>query len=261
MEDRNPRIKWFVILSIATICLIVSFGFIIHNLNGNKKSEDAYAKMREDNKKKQESSASKNVINVDFSKLTNENSDIFAWIRIPGTNVDYPILMSSDSEPTDYYLNHNIDHSKGYPGCLFVDKFQARDFSNFNTVIYGHNMYTKGTMFHDLTKYYDEDFFAKNKDIEIVTSEKKLRYRVYAAVKFSDDHLLYKYDFTKSIDRTRFLSDLSNVRDVTSHLDKEMKVTSDNRLVTLSTCISRKSNNRYLIVGVQVGEEENKGKE
>ena len=69
---------------------------------------------------------------VDFDKLQTEtNADIYAWIYIPDTNIDYPVLQ----HPTDdtRYLNYNIDGSKGYPGCIYTEKANAKDFSDFNT--------------------------------------------------------------------------------------------------------------------------------
>lgn len=260
MEENNrSRIKWIIILGVCAITMIVSFALILHNLNGHKKSEDTYAEMRKENAKpKNNKNAGESEDTLDFSKLKKTNSDIYAWIKVEGTKVDYPILMSNENESTDYYLNHNIDHSKGYPGCLFVDKVQAKDFSNYNTIIYGHNNYAKGTMFHELTNFYDKSFFKENQEFEITTEEAILKYKIYAAVKFSDDYLLYKYDFTNPIERSKFVTDLANMRDVTSHVNKDVKVSETDHLVTLSTCISPSSKNRYLVVGVLVDKQDKK---
>ena len=85
--------------------------------------------------------------NLDWESLSKENEDIYAWIYIPGTLVDYPIVQ----HPTDdsYYLNHNIDGSYGKPGCIYTEKINSKDFTNYNTVIYGHNM-KNGDMFANI---------------------------------------------------------------------------------------------------------------
>ena len=73
----------------------------------------------------------------DFGQLHEQNQDIYAWIVVPGTQVDYPLLQS---ETDNYYLDYNLDHSKGYPGCIYTNQCNRKDFSDYNTVLYGHNM-------------------------------------------------------------------------------------------------------------------------
>ena len=96
---------------------------------------------------------------IDWEMLKEENADIYAWIYIPNTNIDYPILQ----HPTDdnYYLQHNLDGSTGYPGCIFTQSMNALDFTDSNTVIYGHNM-GDGSMFHTLHEFEDNIFFDDN---------------------------------------------------------------------------------------------------
>ncbi|HBA46218.1 MAG TPA: hypothetical protein DCZ91_00130, partial [Lachnospiraceae bacterium] len=70
---------------------------------------------------------------VDFADLQeNTNQDIYAWIYIPDTKIDYPVLQ----HPTDntYYLNYNLDGSRGYPGCIYTEDYNEKDFSDPNTV-------------------------------------------------------------------------------------------------------------------------------
>ena len=97
--------------------------------------------------------------NIDWEELKSENPDIYAWIYIPGTNVDYPILQHPDEK--SYYLDHNIDGSEGYPGCIYTQNVNSKDWMDPNTVIYGHNM-NDGSMFHDLHKFEDNAFFDEN---------------------------------------------------------------------------------------------------
>ena len=66
------------------------------------------------------------------------NPDVYAWITVPGTEIEYPILQ----HPSDnsYYFMHNIDGSYGYPGCIYTENLNSKDITDNNTVIYGHNV-------------------------------------------------------------------------------------------------------------------------
>ena len=66
-------------------------------------------------------------IPIDFAALQQENPDIYAWIRIPGTSVDYPILQS-DGADQSYYLNHTVDHEEGFPGSIYTEMVTQRTF-------------------------------------------------------------------------------------------------------------------------------------
>ena len=107
---------------------------------------------------------------IDWEGLEAENPDIYAWIYIPNTNVDYPILQ----HPTEqsYYLDHNIDHSEGYPGCIYTHLRNNKDWSDPNTIIYGHNM-RSGTMFASLHYYEDGEFFNNNRYVYIYNTEQQ----------------------------------------------------------------------------------------
>ena len=93
---------------------------------------------------------------VDFDELKKQNSDIYAWINIPGTSVDYPVLRCEDDN--SYYLNHTVDKKKSIYGSIYTENYNGADFADFNTVVYGHNM-KNGTMFGTLKKYRDKTFF------------------------------------------------------------------------------------------------------
>ena len=75
---------------------------------------------------------------IDFDSLTAQYPDIYAWIRIPGTKVDYPIVQREGDN--GYYLNHTIDGKKKTEGSIYTEDYNSKDFGDANTVIYGHNM-------------------------------------------------------------------------------------------------------------------------
>ena len=80
----------------------------------------------------------------DLEQYRNINCDVVGYLSIPETIISYPILQ--DTEDNDYYLHHNIDGSKGYPGCIYIENYNHKDFEDSAPVIYGHNM-KNDTMF------------------------------------------------------------------------------------------------------------------
>ena len=186
-------------------------------------------------------------IPIDFAALQQQYPDIYAWIEIPGTEVNYPILR----HPTDdrYYLDHNLDGSKGYPGCLFTESSDALDFSDFNTILYGHNM-KDGTMFGGLKKYRDSAYLQEHREIIVYTPTEKRVYTVFAAVVYSDAYISAKYDDGDLQARQAFLDSLDAARSINNQVLDDVAVTPDSQIITLSTCIGGQPNNRYLIEAV-----------
>ncbi|MGN0351052.1 MAG: class B sortase [Roseburia sp.] len=185
--------------------------------------------------------------NLDWDALHEENGDIYAWIYVPETNIDYPVLQHPTEE--SYYLNHNLDGSEGYPGCIYTQNLNSKDFTDPNTVIYGHNM-KDGSMFRTLHYYEDGVFFEENPYVYIYTPEEIFVYEIFAAYEFSDAHLLYNFDFETPASFQVYLDSVFNTRDMNSHVRQDLTVTSDNHIITMSTCISGKPNNRYLVQAV-----------
>lgn len=175
---------------------------------------------------------------IDFPYLWEINEDIIAWITVPGTNIDYPILQ----HPTDdgFYLNHNIDGSYGYPACIYTESLNSRDFTDPNTVIYGHNLKAK-TMFTELHKFENRDFFEANDEIIIYLPDRTLHYQIFAAHVYDDRHLLYSFDFSDEEIYAGYLQSIYDIRDINANINRDFTVTSQDRIITLSTCMSGQS--------------------
>lgn len=186
---------------------------------------------------------------VDFADLQeNVNKDIYAWIYIPDTAIDYPVLQ----HPTDnsYYLNYNLDGSRGYPGCIYTEDYNGKDFTDPNTVVYGHNM-KNGTMFAGLHNYGDSEYTESHPYVYIYTPEELLVYEIYAAYESGDEHILYAHDrFQDKRVFENYVKDIMEIRSMGSVLREGVEVDADSRILTLSTCISTKPNNRFLVQGV-----------
>ena len=187
------------------------------------------------------------VIPVKFEELQAVNTDIYAWITVPGTVIDYPILQHASDNT--YYLMHNIDGSYGYPGCVYTENMNSKDFTDNNTVIYGHNM-KNGSMFAQLHKFEDPDFFNENREVLIYLPDEVLHYTIFAAHVYDDRHLLYSFDFTDPEVYQKYLDSIFSTRDMSANIDKDVTVTADNQIITLVTCIGSQPNNRLLVQAV-----------
>lgn len=191
---------------------------------------------------------------LDFDALWEINEDIYAWITIPGTNIDYPILQ----HPTDdsYYLNYNIDGSYGHPGCIYTESLNSKEFTDSNTVIYGHNLKEK-TMFTELHKFENRDFFAEHDEIIIYLPGKTLHYKVFAAHVYDDRHLLYSFDFSDKDIFAGYLQSIYDIRDMGANINRDFTVTAEDKIITLVTCMPKKADaaKRLLVQAVLTGED------
>lgn len=187
---------------------------------------------------------------IDFTAYKERNPDVIGWISIPGTKVDYPILQSGEDLPESYYLNHNIDRDYEYAGSIYIQRYNLADFSDPNTIIYGHNM-KNGSMFASIHKFKDKTFFEENKYIYIYLPGHILTYEIFAAYRYDNRHLLYYFDFNDKEIYAEYLNMAKNPTDSIRNVREETEVTTDDRIITLSTCITN-DNYRYLVQGVLI---------
>lgn len=113
----------------------------------------------------------------DFDKLHDVNEDIIAWVNIPGTKVDYPIVFDG----TDGYLHQNLDKEYSYSGTPYIDKETENPLKDPVNIIYGHHM-KNGTLFSDIDKYNDPSYFETHKDINIYTENEELNLHPVATI-------------------------------------------------------------------------------
>lgn len=189
---------------------------------------------------------------IDWNALYQENSDIYAWIYIPGTNIDYPILQ----HPTDneYYVNHNIDGSVGRPAVIMTQNYNTKTFLDANTLVYGHNM-NNGTMFRELHKFDEEEFFQKNLYVYIYLPDQVFVYEIFAEYVWSNELITVKYDFSSEEGFQTYLDKVLAYREKNGQFREGVDITTKNHLLTLSTCTNPANDNyRYLVQGVLIND-------
>lgn len=181
----------------------------------------------------------------DFVALKEINPDVYAWITIPQTQVDYPVLQS---EIDNKYLDTNIDGTSGYPGCIYSNVCNSKDFDDYITVLYGHNMKT-GEMFGSLHNFDDADFFKEFETYTVETEDAGFVYRVYAAVNYNDKLIPAHFDVKSTSGRDAFLESLEKCRGNTiTYFHDEIEFEEDDKVLVLSVCIKGQDTRRYLIV-------------
>ena len=184
---------------------------------------------------------------VDFEGMWEINEDVYAWITVPGTNIDYPILQHATDH--SYYLNYNIDGSYGFPGCIYTENLNSKDFTDNNTLIYGHDL-KAGTMFSQLHKFRDKAFFDENTKVYIYTPEKEFTYTIFAAYLFDDRHLMYSFDFANTEVYASYLDMVLNMRSMDVLLREDVVVTAEDKIITLETCARNQPDKRLLVQAV-----------
>lgn len=186
-------------------------------------------------------------VKIDFEKLKEINQDVYAWIKVPGTTVDYPILQSVIEED-EYYLNTTIDGKRGLPGSIYTEKYNTTEFTDPVTIIYGHNM-KDDTMFSELIKYREKEFFDKNPYVYIYTPTGRLKYQIFAAVVFDNRYLMGNYNFNEKDDFDKYITEIK--KSFEANINEGVEV--NNKVLTLSTCTG-KTEQRFLVNGVLVEE-------
>lgn len=168
------------------------------------------------------------------------NSDICAWIKIDGTNIDYPIVQSNDN---NYYLRRNIYKEYSRHGTIFLDYRCNNQFTDFNTIIYGHNM-KNSSMFSQLTKYKDRTFFNQHDTFLIALDSGYLTLKAYAYLIVNEDSKIYS--LINSDDQKDLYIDYINEH--AKVLSESVKIDSTNNLVILSTCTNVTDEQRAVVV-------------
>lgn len=195
---------------------------------------------------------------IDFNSLKEQNEDIYAWIKIDDTEVNYPVVQSKTED--DFYLRHSaLDKKWLDSGAIYTQKCNRTDFSDPITVIYGHNGYKK-TMFTTLHKFEKEDFFNSHEYFNIYTPDRKLTYQVVSAFKYDDRHIMNSFDFDNAEKLKEFQNTITNPNSTLKNVRTDLDVNIDNnsKIVVLSTCITNQKSNRFLVCGVLVKDEKTK---
>ena len=264
--EQKKKKKSDVLLTIALIVAIAVFCYAAFNLyhiyTEYKKGTDEYNQIEEMAVTERDADSAevagpnaqlKPPIEVDFDKLKSVNEDVVGWIYVDALpDISYPIVKGKDNQT---YLHQTYEKNYNFAGTIFVDYENSGDFSDCNTLVYGHNM-KNGSMFGHLKKFREDDrLYKQDKYFWILTPERNYRYEIITAYTTgvnSDTYTLFKgpgEEFEEYLETIKGYSEIQ-----TDDTDLTIK----DRIVTLSTCTGNEST-RFVVQGKRVDAEDADG--
>ena len=264
--EQKKKKKSDVLLTIALIVAIAVFCYAAFNLyhiyTEYKKGTDEYNQIEEMAVTERDADSGevagpnaqlKPPIEVDFDKLKSVNEDVVGWIYVDALpDISYPIVKGKDNQT---YLHQTYEKNYNFAGTIFVDYENSGDFSDCNTLVYGHNM-KNGSMFGHLKKFREDDrLYKQDKYFWILTPERNYRYEIISAYTTgvnSDTYTLFKgpgEEFEKYLETIKGYSEIQ-----TDDTDLTIK----DKIVTLSTCTGNEST-RFVVQGKRVDAEDADG--
>ena len=256
-NSKKPKKKGDIVLTLALIVAVAVFCFAAYNLfhiyTEYKKGTDEYnhieqmAVTERAPESTEEASDTEQgpqpPFDVDFAALQGVNPDVVGWIYIEALDgISYPVVQGTDNEE---YLHTTYEKNYNFAGTIFIDYENSRDFTDCNTLVYGHNM-KNGSMFGRLKNFSeDQTTYEKSKYFWIFTPEKDYRYEIISAYTTgvnSDTYTLFKGpgdEFQEYLDTIKGYSEIET---------DDTELTIKDRIVTLSTCTGNDAT-RYVVQG------------
>ena len=236
--NKNKTNIPIIILMIFFIILLFFSGtkiviWYMNNQNNKKISDEIAEFVTVDETKEYEKYV------VDFEKLKEKNSDIVAWLKVNGTNIETTVVKTTDN---DYYLTHNFNKEYNSAGWIFADYKNKVDGTDKNLVIYGHNM-RDDSMFGSLKWVINEDWYNNedNKYITLVTENETQIYEVFSVYQIEKEDYYIQTNFNTEKEFSTFAQTIKK----RSKKDFNVDVNKEDNILTLSTCAN---NNKYRVV-------------
>ena len=266
LKKQERRRKWIVL--ICSLCAVGCLGYVGYYSWKENKTGNIY---RELGQKKdsplQESTGQasapfytldgeqpeKEVLD-EYKKLLNQYKNLIGWVKIDDTNINYPVMQTSDNE---YYLKRDLDGNNDKNGCIFMDKDCDVLKPSTNFIIYGHHM-KSGNMFGKLDKYEDVSYYEKHPYIQSDTIYEKGIYQVMYVFRsrvYREDEIVFKYyQFIDANGEQEFNSYMKEMAAM-SFYDTGVTAEYGDQLLTLSTCDYQETNGRFVVVAKKIAKE------
>ncbi len=176
---------------------------------------------------------------INLAALRKTNPDVIGWIRIPGTKIDFPLMQGEDN---DFYLNHTWEKEPNSVGSVFLEHQNSPDLTDYNTIIYGHNM-NNGSMFADLELFAIQKFWREYPYVYILTDAGVYRYEIFAFCQAEVESLTYGLNPQRNDTKEKFL----NLSLEKAQYDTGIMPALTDRILTLSTCSGANYDYRYVV--------------
>ena len=180
-----------------------------------------------------------------YNKLLEVNSDTVGWLKVKGTNIDYPVVKTTDDL---YYLKRNFYKDKDNNGWVFMDYRNSIDELDDNTIIFAHNRYMNGVMFGTLERVKEEKYYTKESNLIITfnTLYEEHRWKIFSfySIDVTNDYLVNIFLDDEVKQKEAFFKMLKD----RSEVELSTQVTKDDKILTLSTCLD--NNQRFVVHAV-----------
>lgn len=253
------KILWRVLFVLALCVLVFSLYNLIQIFLSYKEGTDEYDELRQytaavtpaaeqpqtDDSSSVEEQPAQPPLTVDFASLQAINPDVKGWLYIETLDISYPIVQGADN---DEYLHTTYEGNSNYAGSIFVDYQNSGDFSDCNTIVYGHNMKNQ-SMFGKLKFFKERESYKDSVYFWILTPEGNYRYQAFSA--FYTDAVSDAYTLFSGPGEafTQYQADMA----ARSEIPLEVPAMDENsKIVTLSTCAARDSSQRFVVQGVRI---------
>lgn len=220
----------FILLIIFISIFIFSSIKVFTYLAENKENEEIIKEINTSiNIENNTTTANKLNYIIDFESLIEKNSDTVGFLKLPGTDIEYPVVQSDNNE---FYLSHNFKKNKNSAGWIFADYRNTLDGTDKNIIIYGHNM-RNGKMFSNLKNYLNSNWYDQedHKKIYFITPDGANIYEIFSVYEIEDEEYYLKTDFN-----SKEFNNYINTIKLRSEIDFNVNITSDDSIITLSTC-------------------------
>lgn len=250
---------YIALICAFSILLAVSSGFLIKHYIDSEKQSELYDNLIE-TVEKTDTEKDTMTYSQDKSFLSNyqdlylQNNDMVGWIKIEDTKINYPVMQSKDNP--NFYLKHGFDKAYTDYGCPYIQENCDVDIPSDNLIIYGHNM-KDSSMFSELMKYTDKDFYESHKTIRFDTLTEKCNYEIIAAFKtvvYTDSSESFKYyQFVNADSVDEFNAYINKCKELALY-DTGVTAEYGDKLITLSTCEYSRNNGRMVVVAKKIAE-------
>ena len=247
--------KWKILYVLLVVGCLLCIGGMLWYLQADQQEEEIAEQKQEEIVEQfvsEEAQVELAELPIDFEGLQAINPEIYAWIEVPGTKINYPILQH-EGEDQSYYLTRDMYGERSQAGSIYTEDYNNKDFQDYHTVLYGHNM-KNGSMFHNVRYFAEREFFDEHHELFIYMPGKILRYEIITCYEYDDRHLLSLFDYDDKEGFAKYIEEIMNPRSMYTMVREGQEVTTEDKLVTLSTCIANKPNNRRLLQAVLIEE-------
>lgn len=238
---------------ICIIVFIISITVIIYSvitLNNEKQEYNEVLDNVEIDKSQITEEKTERMLQVEALKA--ENNEIIGWIEIEGTNINYPVLQGKDNE---YYMTHTYQKEHSKNGSIFLDKNYDWNLPSSNLLIYGHNN-RNGTMFEDLIKYKEEEFYKEHPIIRFTTASEDCEYEIIAVflsrVYYKDEKNVFRYYYFINAENEQEYNEYVQNCKKASLYDTGKTAEYGEQLLTLSTCEYSQTDGRLAVVAKKI---------